>query len=176
MTSFKHTSTKCTRRHVYIDTHTPIFIKFTKIASNNLTEMSLIFIVECMKYLKKGLREWTMPSLEWSFSLVNRTDQSGSSDAGSTANPWFWVVMKQRLVPAWVHGWFRPRLPYLVTHTHTHTHQAIHYSGSHPWLGTLLVINHNAISLLQLAQCIIKLLHDTTLAFFLHLLHTEWSP
>jgi len=63
-----------------------------------------------------------MPSLEWSFSLVNRTDQSRSSDAGSTAYPWFWVVIKQRPVSVWVQGWLRPRLPYLNSEHNDSTH------------------------------------------------------
>jgi len=81
-----------------------------------------------------------MPSLEWSFSLVNRTDQSRFSDAGSTANPWFWVVIKQRPVSAWVHGWFSPRLPYLATQTSPniryytiHIHQQHSYTSWHTW-------------------------------------------
>lgn len=63
--------------------------------------------------LKKGRVRWTMPSLELSFLLVKRGAHSCGRDAASTANPWFWDVMKQRPVPSCTHGWLCPRFPYL---------------------------------------------------------------
>jgi hypothetical protein len=58
---------------------------------------------------------WIIPSLVWSFALVNSTDHSGGKVLALTAKPWFCVVMKQRPDPSWIHGWLWPRFPYLET-------------------------------------------------------------
>lgn len=63
--------------------------------------------------LNRGFVLCMMPSLVWSLALVKRTSQSSGSEAGSTAKPWFWLVMKQRSVPLCMHGWLWPRFPYL---------------------------------------------------------------
>lgn len=64
-------------------------------------------------YLNRGFVLCTMPSLVWSLAFVKSTSQSLGKVSGSTAKPWFWLVMKQRSVPLWMHGWLCPRLPYL---------------------------------------------------------------
>lgn len=64
-------------------------------------------------YLKNGFVSCTMPSLVLSLALMNRLLQPSGRVPPSTANPWFCVVMQQRIVSSQVHGKLCPLLPYL---------------------------------------------------------------
>lgn len=96
--------------------------------------------------LKSGLWLWTMPSLVWSLAFVKSTSQSFGRVWGSTANPWFWDVMKQRFVPLWMQGWLWPRLPYLTNTMNEVVAFRIHNKKIHCFTD----INHPRMNLLTI--------------------------